>query len=43
MGTPVQLGFSGPPVQVTPWGTVVLALLNVTVPPGPTVALVGFQ
>ena len=43
IGTPVQLGFAGPPVQVRPCGTVALAFLKATVPPRPTDAVEGRQ
>jgi hypothetical protein len=43
LGTPAQLGISGPPVHLTACGTVVLVLLKVTLPPRPIDAVEGFQ
>jgi hypothetical protein len=42
LGTPGQLGLSGPPVHFTPCGTG-LGLLKATVPPTPIEAVDGFQ
>ena len=42
-GTPPQLGFSGPPVQWTPWGTTLPGLRKATDPPGIEVTRDGFQ